>query len=242
MTPVFGLNQSQAQTVVDMIQKVLALPQVKTIRFEFHNIMIDAPLYTQVAQALNNGMTAFSPAVNGPGDIKGLALQVALTTGITDPAQFRQQTNTIFFRQPLPAAGLGFNSMVLHECTHAGLDLRKVAMTQLENEIAAYLAEAMFVVASLDGHFKGGKPLPELEALAIANYAGAGDRIRPAAIHAACYVLKQRKRFTYNDIFVFYGTDAHVEKLGEMIRTDPNYATPKQGNPMQPNAQMNWYK
>ena len=241
MNTVFGLNQSQAQDLVNMIQKVLALPQVRTIRFEFHKITIDATMYVQVSQALSNGMTAFSPAVNGPGDIQGLALQVALTTGITDPAQYRQQSNTIFFRQPLPETGLGFNAMTLHECTHAALDLRKVVVSQLENEIGAYLAEAMFVVASLDGFFQGKKTLPEIEALAAANYSGAGDKIRPAAIHAAVAVLKQRKQFNYDDVFVFYGTSPLVEKLGDMIRTDPNYATPKQGLPMNPGATVNWY-
>jgi hypothetical protein len=241
MNTVFGLNQSQAQSLVDILQKALALPQVRTIRFEFNKITIDASMYVLVSQALSNGMKAFDPSVNGPGDMKGFNLQVALSPQITDPAQFRQQTNTIMFKPPLPSIGIGFYSIIVHECTHAALDLRKVALSQLNNEIAAYLAEAMFVVASLDGHFKGGKSLAEIEALAVANYGGKGDKIRPAAIHAAVAVLKQRKRFHYDDVYVFYGTDALVEKLGEMIKTDPNYANPLQGNAMNPGAMVNWY-
>ena len=73
----------------------------------FLSVFILLPAANVFAQALSNGMKAFDSSVKGPGDLKGFNLQVATSDQMTDPAQFRQQTNTMIFKRPLPPTGIG---------------------------------------------------------------------------------------------------------------------------------------
>lgn len=98
---------------------------------------IDGSGFSYVALALIPGKTG-----------AGLNFAIVPVTKLVE-ASYDGLSNTLRF----PSAAYGFNlgerSTILHECTHALIDARKASVNWLVNEACAFIAEAIYTLASV---------------------------------------------------------------------------------------------
>jgi hypothetical protein len=152
-------NETAKKTVLG----VLADKNINTIKFALGDFSVSPQMYGEVADAIKKDkITVLVEASlkntkvqaiyinelklqNGTAMYNLMLLRDPdLVGGVTDP---KQKINT------------AFNAMtgIVHECTHAGFDARKLKKVNTpHNEGAAYIAGAMFAVAKM--REMGGKP------------------------------------------------------------------------------------
>ncbi|HLK69806.1 MAG TPA: hypothetical protein VKU19_40530 [Bryobacteraceae bacterium] len=129
----------------DRVLRILKESGVAKINFSLGCLHIDSAAYDKVAQAIESGKitvmrghdrtwaTYFPEAgsIKGP---HGKSEPVAAHTLVT---------------QNTDAFDVNDRSLIVHECTHAFLDItRPPTVTQLSNELAGYFAQVLYLMAS----------------------------------------------------------------------------------------------
>src|SRR6202011_5216793 len=61
-------------------------------------------------------------------------------------AYYNAQTNILTTQNATPPPDFDDRALLLHECTHAIVDVEKDDITQLTNEVAAYLAQHTYLL------------------------------------------------------------------------------------------------
>lgn len=107
--------------VIDVLQD----PLVKRMNFRVGRVSLSAPEYGKVVDHLQTGDITVAPARNG--------------------ALYRPGPNTIELAGDSPL-DVRVRRDIIHECTHALIDINAPGTTRLEGEVAAYLAEFTYLL------------------------------------------------------------------------------------------------
>jgi len=113
----------------DLILKILSLPEVKQFAFQTPSATVSAKLFADVVTHLTSHTILCS------GNSAGLPA--------TALGRWFGSGNIFVIREPGKRSKLK-DGIVLHEATHAGLDVAKKKMLTLEAEVCGYVAEAAF--------------------------------------------------------------------------------------------------
>jgi hypothetical protein len=111
------------------VLKVLSDPALNTMFFSVGSITVSAREYGNVLEYVRDG------------DIK-------VTPGREPVAFYDGRNNTIITQAGDPPLNLSDRSQLLHECTHAIVDVNELDVERLDDEVAAYLAQVTYMVIS----------------------------------------------------------------------------------------------
>lgn len=115
----------------DLLINVLERPEIKAFSFQTPSATINSSLYADVLAHVRSNTILCS------GNSAGLpAGAIGRWFGLQ---------NILLIRDP-GSRSLSKDGIVLHEATHAGLDVAKKTMLTLEAEVCGYVAEAAFVI------------------------------------------------------------------------------------------------
>jgi len=171
------------------ILKVLNHPLVRKIHFCVGPITVNASEYGNVAEYIDAGDIKVIP---GRGN-------VAFYDGIN---------NTIETQAGNPPLDYTDEAQLLHECTHAIVDINELDVLRLNDEVAAYLAQLTFM------HLSRPRPLPQ-------TAAGAGPMGR--LVFAFLQIIHKYSLFDAKG-FGARVSELDIWKLSLAVRAFPEYA------------------
>jgi hypothetical protein len=123
----------------DEVLRVLRHPSLSKINFSVGAITVDAEGYRNVAAYVD-------------------AEDIKVVPGTEDVAFYDGHRNTITTPAGNPPLEIGRAAQLLHECTHAIVDIDRLDVLRLDDEVAAYLAQLIFMRVAEPGPFP--RPLP----------------------------------------------------------------------------------
>ncbi len=138
------------------VLSTLCMPELRAVNFMYNGRLIAPISWAFVAVMVNDGRIA-----------------CGVDAAMTDKATYDPQTDTITARDNSYGEYLDEKSVLVHECTHALLDVYNGArsedggsatMTVLQDETTAYLAGAIF---SIETKLTSGAISPQKEAIAV---------------------------------------------------------------------------
>src|SRR5262245_20304372 len=121
------------------VLRVLTDPNVSKINFSVGAITIDADGYRNVASYI-------------------AAKDIKVVPGKEAVAYYDGRLNTIETPGGNPPLDVGDSAQLLHECTHAIVDIDRLDVLVLDNEVAAYLAQLTYMRIATPGTFP--PPIP----------------------------------------------------------------------------------
>ncbi|MBX9599933.1 MAG: hypothetical protein K2X35_02975 [Bryobacteraceae bacterium] len=122
-TPVPGESDSARSAVL----WALAKPHLQKINFSYGGHRFDVSSYLKVANAIIDRR-----------------IGVAIDGALGSQCVYDSGTNTIYV--PSNGVSLSRQAAIIHEATHAYLDIQKSGVTKFKSETAAYLAQAIFAL------------------------------------------------------------------------------------------------
>jgi hypothetical protein len=134
----------------DDVLAVLSDPLLNQMLFSVGAITVSGNEYANLADYIKDGDIQVSP-------------------GTEAMAFYDAHANTIITQAGNPPLNLADRAQLLHECTHAVVDINELPVERLDNEVAAYLAQVTFMDISNPVPLPGpvhpphrGSPLGEL--------------------------------------------------------------------------------
>ena len=218
-----GLNKQAASDIAILIKKIIGTGVVTKMSFSFSGVTVDKAVYAGIPPLLDAYLQVFDqekPDLDAP----RLKLGATKSFDKDTEAAFFPIPNMIVVRHPVPAKTVRFFGSLLHECTHAGFDLKNTQVTKVNNEAAAYLAETFFLF-----RVKAEANSTTDEVLikdVVTNEFSGNDPIRVAAINAATLMFKAGKDNGFATAFDF---DANAERkakitaLADAIKANATY-------------------
>jgi hypothetical protein len=76
------------------------------------------------------------------------------------PTKYRSTNNTLLLNPKDASAGADMEALIVHECTHAGCDLRKASLTVDYSEAVAFVAQCLFFYYKNEKVLKSGSAKP----------------------------------------------------------------------------------
>lgn len=123
--------------IKEQMIEILRSDEARRVRFSFSGgngtVSVDRSTFDRVATALEDGTV--SVVTGGARD--GWAKYSARREGAS-------AANTFYFGRNQRWSRI-FNGLVLHECVHASFDLTRTTIPWLDNEAAAYIAQAYYL-------------------------------------------------------------------------------------------------
>lgn len=179
-------------TSIDVIE-VLRDPLVRRMKFHVGRITVAAAEYEKVADHIQTGDITVAPARSDP--------------------LYHPGPNTIELPGTSPPLDVSVRQNIIHECTHALIDINALDVTRLEGEVAAYLAEFTYLLMWINtGQFTGNR------AKEMADTSGTTRTLQSIYQFAYTYNLHVPRG---------YGTviDGHdIARMVSIIHADPTYA------------------
>lgn len=132
-----------------LVMEILADPILNAINFSVPRFSIRPGFYKKVRDAVSKGDITIrvDPTRMKPGTGGQYKPEFPLSETKTEFDVILLPSATL---QGTPGARLAAAGTIVHECTHAGFDMLKIAgMTRLENEILAHIAHYTFIWATL---------------------------------------------------------------------------------------------
>src|SRR5262249_9933667 len=91
---------------------------------------------------------------------------ITVTPGNESLAFYSSHLNELTTQQGNPPLDYADRAQLLHECTHAIVDINKLKVLRLEDEVAGYLTQLTYAVISNPTPLPADKPPPNLSAQA----------------------------------------------------------------------------
>lgn len=121
--------------------RVLSGPEVGRISFALGGTSINkAAIYTPVSTAIQSGKISVVQSKN--------------------PTIYSSTSNTLSLNAKEAIAGADMEALIVHECTHAGCDLRKASLTVNYSEAVAFVAQCLFFYYKNEKVLKSGSADP----------------------------------------------------------------------------------
>ena len=213
------------------VLRVLRHPSLSKINFSVGAITVDAEGYRNVAAYVE-------------------AADIKVVPGTEDIAFYDGRLNTITTPAVNPPLDTGRSAQLLHECTHAIVDIDRLDVLRLDDEVAAYLAQLVFMRVAEPGPFP--RPLPISPATlgplmrlmtamqrVIYRYKlhtseGFGVRISELDIVGLRRVVHAHPEYQH----IQWGEKGNAKHLGVPVREDDDRAVKPAKNPPPPNSQI----
>ncbi|HTE41713.1 MAG TPA: hypothetical protein VK629_12850 [Steroidobacteraceae bacterium] len=196
--PPIGFSALSADDVLarELAIKVLSMPEVKKFSFHTPVAKVSSKLYTDVLNHIKSQTIICAGTSTG------------LPTGVL--GQWVGVENVLVVREPAKRSSLK-DMVIVHEATHAGLDVQKQSMITLEGEVCGYIAEMCFsiLVKKIPMPFNPFAPALRL------------NPIRQWAAKIAQDVLQHAAK--KSSPFIVGYTDSKLNFLEAFIRGDPKH-------------------
>jgi outer membrane protein OmpA-like peptidoglycan-associated protein len=147
------------------VMNILGDPIVSQIDFWIDNIHVRKDAYDKIADLIERE-------------------QILVVSGDDpDRAEYSSRTDTLTTHKAEPPANLTDKGTLLHECTHAIVDMERVTCTWHTNEIAAYAAENLYYLLSnsspspFNTEFGNKYVIPWIKGVGLDKKPGVGTRI-----------------------------------------------------------------
>lgn len=118
-----------AQTLEESVLRILQSPEVSRINFSLLGVDVSGRAYTEIADKILEGYIAveIDPTV-----VRGAAAQYS-----PHDNKLRFGSHRYGFRE--------WQSAVVHEATHAIVDLRKILISKIDDEVVAHIAHTLYL-------------------------------------------------------------------------------------------------
>lgn len=111
-----------------MVCEILAKPEVAKIKFTLGPVTIEPHSFTQVEESILNGK-----------------IKVVFTPKLpANNAKYRYTHNTLFLGFMTVGNNIDKQALIIHECSHAAMDIAGKALLVSHCEAAAYVAQCLF--------------------------------------------------------------------------------------------------